>query len=172
MDEQIINRLKHIYELEKFQIAFYMSQLSSTEDKYYHKAFEKIVETEKKHAVFFAHKLAKADIPIPKVGGTLAEFAGSIVGESLELTGQANTCKMGVSLEKKSLLAYHNLIDELRGEPEVRSKLMEFLLEEEFHTLWLQDYVKRLKQNECQNYGLASDSIEDHPTININMHWL
>ncbi len=172
MDEQIIHRLKHIYELEKFQIAFYISQLSSIEDKYYHKAFTKLVETERKHATFFAYKLAKADIPIPKVGGTLADIAGSIVGESLELTGPTNTCKMGVALEKKTLLAYHNLIDELRGEPETREKLMEFLLEEEFHALWLQDYGKRLNQKEYQNSGLAVDSIEDHPTININMHWL
>ena len=172
MEEQIIHRLKHLYELEKFQIAFYMSQLSSTEDKYYHKAFTKIVETERNHANFFAHKLAKADITIPKVGGTLADIAGSILGESLELTGPANTCKMGVALEKKALLAYHNLIDELREEPEEREKLMGFLLEEEFHALWLQDYGKRLRQKECQNSGLALDNMEDHPTLNINMHWL
>jgi hypothetical protein len=48
---------------------------------------------------------------------------------------------------------------------------MGFLLEEEFHTLWLQDYIKRLKQKDCQKNGLAGVA-EDHPTINVNLRWL
>jgi hypothetical protein len=82
-------------------INFFISQQSSDQERFYHLAFAKIIETKKSHAKFFAHLLARSDISLPKVGGTLAEFAGSIVGESLELTGQISTCKMGVALENK-----------------------------------------------------------------------
>lgn len=152
-------------------INYFISQQSSDQEKFYHLAFAKIVETKKHHAKFFAHLLARADIPLPKVGGTLAEFAGSIVGESLELAGQVSTCKMGVALENKTLTAYHELIREVESDQELTEKLMEFLLEEEFHTLWLQDYAKRLKQKECPKNGLAGVA-EEHPTINVNMRWL
>jgi hypothetical protein len=48
---------------------------------------------------------------------------------------------------------------------------MDFLLEEELHTLWLHDYAKRLKQKELYTNGLAAD-IEEHPTVNVNMRWI
>jgi len=157
--------------LEKFQIAFYQSQLSSTKDRFYYKAFRKIVYTEKKHAGFFAKKLAESDIQIPQVGGTLAELGGSIIGESVEITGPVNTCKIGVALENKTLSAYHKLIDDVREEPGFRDKLLEFLLEEEFHALWLQDYAKRLKERE-RNTQLPGKHIDEHPSINVNMRWI
>lgn len=170
MKEQIIHSLRHLYELEKFQISFYMSQLSSTENQYYHNAFTKIVQTEREHASFFARKLAQADIPIPQVGGTLAEIAGSLVGESAEIAGPVNTCKLGVVLENRTLGEYHKLIHAIKGDSVLRDQLMEFVLDEEFHALWLQDYAKRLQRQ--HDTRLPGRDTEDHPTININMHWL
>lgn len=171
MDEQSLHQLKKIYELEKFQIAYYESQLSSMEDKFYHKAFTLIVRTKKKHADFIAKKLVEAGIEIPKVVGTLADIAGNVVGESLELTGPTNTCRIGVALESKGLTEYHELINHLKGEPELQDWLMEFMLEEEFYALWLNNYAKRLKQKESQK-SLLVNEVEEHPTLNINMHLL
>lgn len=170
--EKTVHLLKQIYELEKFQLSYYMSQLSSTEDKFYHKAFTKIVQTKKKHATFFAKKLTEMGIEIPKVRGTLADFAGIVVGESLELTGPAKTCKIGVALENKTLKAYHKLMDEVCMDIELLDKLMEFQLDEEFHALWLQSYSERLKLKESHKSILPNTDIEEHPTVNINMRWL
>jgi rubrerythrin len=167
--EEIIDLLKHLYELEKFQLSYYTSQLSSTEDGFYHKAFLTMAETENKHVGFFVAKLKDAGHELPKVGGTLAEIAGSILGESLELAGPANACKVGVALENKALLAYHQLLPEIKEDREFRDHLLEFLLEEEFHTLWLQDYAKRLAQKDRHPH-LAGQTVDDHPTVNINLN--
>ena len=170
--ERIEHQLKEIYELEKFQLSYYMSQLSSTEDKFYHIAFTKIVQTEKKHATFFAKKLTEMGMEIPKVRGTLADFAGIVVGESLELTGPANACKIGVALENKTLKAYQGLKNEVGVDSELLEKLLEFQLDEEFHALWLQSYSERLKMWDSQKSTLPSTDIEEHPTVNINMRWI
>lgn len=172
MDKQIIHRLKHIYELEKFQIAYYTSQLSSTDDKYYLKAFTKMAKIEEDHAEFFAQKLAKADLEVPKVKGALAEIAGSFVGESLEFFGPQETCKLGITLANRALSAYQQLIEETKGEPELQNKLMEFLLDQQFHALWLHNYALRLKRESSQKNTPAIEEIEDHPTFGINLRWL
>jgi bacterioferritin len=172
VDKNTIHRIKQIYELEKFQITFFQSQLSATENKFYQRAFRKLVHTEKKHADFFAHLLAKADINIPKIGGTVAEIAGSIVGESMEFTGPENACRLGVALENRTLAAYHELINSLDSDSELYSRLLDFLLEEEFHALWLKDYAKRLEYDEHHKNGLAGHDLEDHPSVNVNMRFI
>ncbi len=171
MEEHTINSMKKLYELEKFQIAYYMSQLSSTKDPFYHLAFNRMAQTGREHADFFAHILARADIPLPKVGGTLAELAGSILGESLELAGPENTCKVGIILTKKTLTAYHELIHGVKDNKKLSHKLLDLLLDQEFHALWLQDYAKRLndKENFDQVLGVGPD---EHPTLNVNVRWL
>jgi len=175
MDKQTIQRFKQIYELERFMIAFCMSQLSSTEDKFYHLVFSKIVETEKKHARFFANKLAENDISVPRLTANIAKLAGSIMGEALELSGPTITCKTGVAVGKKLLIAYHELLQDITKDPEIaelEEKFLLFLLEEEFHTLWLKNYAERLKQKEYSKNSLIMDDINNHPTLNVNMRWI
>ena len=175
MNKQMIRRFKQIYELERFLIAFCMSQLSSTEDKFYCFAFSRMVETEKEHAKFFAQKLAEKDISVPRLGANLAGAAGSIIGETMEFSGRSITCKTGVILGKKLIAAYQELLQVIKEFPqdtELGEKVLLFLLEEEFHTLWLKNYAKRLDQMELCKSGLGDDVVSDHPTINVNMRWL
>lgn len=145
MDNKLIHRLKEFYILETFQVAYYEAQVSSATDYYYKKAFEKLTQIEKGHADFFAQKLEKAHEEVPTVTGSLFDLAGSILGESAELTGQYNTCKLGVALENKALKTYHDFIAETKDKKYVvlQNALMENLLDEEFHSLWLKDYMAK-----------------------------
>ena len=171
MNKQIIGQLKQIYELEKFQINYYISQISSTQDSTLDKALSKIIEADKEHTDFFVKIFTEANIEIPKIASTIADIAGSIVGESMELTGQANTCKIGVVLEEKVLSAYYELIKENDLESKRKDKLIDFKLDKEFHMLWLQHYAQHLKHGSSQNY-LLTEGIEEHPTVNVNMRWI
>ena len=172
MNKQIIGQLKRVYELEKFLINYYTSQISSTQESILDKALSKIIQTDKEHTDFFVHIFAEASIEIPKFASTIADIAGSIVGESMELTGQANTCKIGVALEEKVLSAYYELIKENDLESKLQDKLIDFKLDKEFHMLWLQHYAQYLKNRSYQKNYLLTEGIEEHPTVNFNMRWI
>ena len=172
MNEQIIGQLKRIYELEKFQINYYISQLSSTQNSILDKALSKIIETDKIHTDFFEHIFTEVNIEIPRIASTIANIAGSIVGESIELTGQANTCKIGVALEDKVLSAYYELIRENDLESKLDDKLIDFKLDKEFHMLWLQHFAQYLKHRSSEKNYLLTEGIEEHPTVNFNMRWI
>ncbi|MHB1651556.1 MAG: demethoxyubiquinone hydroxylase family protein [Desulfitobacteriaceae bacterium] len=144
MENQLIHRLKEFYILETFQVAYYEAQLSSSTDEYYNKVFEKIVQIESMHADFFAQKLDKAKVGVPTVVGSLFDLAGSILGESVELTGPYNICKLGITLENKAMEAYRTFISEAEKYLTLRDTLMEYLLDEEFHALWLKNYMSQL----------------------------
>ncbi len=53
-----------------------------------------------------------------------------------------NACKLGVALENRAIEMYKKFIMESWDEPVLRDALMDFLVDEEFHTLWLDDYAK------------------------------
>ncbi len=147
MNGKIVTRLKEFYLLEKFQVAYYQSQLSSTENEYYVKAFEKMVQIEGGHADFFAQQLIAYTGEVPRLAGSLFDQAGTILGESVELTGPFYTTKLGVALESKAMEAYRHFITEsARENLSLRNKLMEYLLDEEFHALWLRNYANFLEQ--------------------------
>lgn len=143
MDDQLLSRLKEFYKLETFQVAYYKAQVSSATDEYYSKAFEKLVKIEQGHADFFANKIKKANETVPTFQGSLFELAGSMLGETIESTGQLNTCKLGVALENKAIEKYQTFILECKEKKYsiLHDNLMEYLLDEEFHTLWLADYM-------------------------------
>lgn len=170
MNEQIIHRLKEFYELETFQVSYYESQLSSAEDPFYRLAFTKMAKIEGEHRDYFARELMRSGIEVPKVIGTLAGAAGKIVGESVELSGPANTCNLGVALEKKAMAAYREFILEAEKEPALQQRLMEYLLDEEFHALWLQNYAEYQKKIANIANDPYSVNEQEHPTLNINLH--
>lgn len=143
MDNKLIVSLKEFYVLETFQVAFYKAQVSSATDEYYGKAFEKMVNIEQGHADFFANKIEKAGETVPALVGSVFEFAGNLLGETVESTGQQNTCKLGIALENKAMEKYRTFILESKKKSYsiLQDTLMEYLLDEEFHTLWLIDYM-------------------------------
>ncbi len=148
MDDKFISRLKEFYTLETFQVAFYEAQVSSSTDEYYSKAFEKLVKFESVHVDFFAQILDKAQIEIPTFVGSLFELAGGFVGDFIESMGPKHTCKLGVALENKAIATYQAFIEECKNKNylKIRDTLMEYRLEEEFHTLWLKDYMRKKPQ--------------------------
>lgn len=145
MDDELIFRLKKFYTLETFQVAFYESQVSASTNEYYSKAFEKMVQIESGHADFFAQVLDKANIEVPNIVGSVFEKAGGFIGDMAGLTGASNTCKLGLALETKAMEAYRAFITESKDKhySELRNTLMDYLLDEEFHTLWLKDYMTK-----------------------------
>jgi demethoxyubiquinone hydroxylase (CLK1/Coq7/Cat5 family) len=144
LDKKLILRLKEFYILETFQVAFYKAQVSSATDEYYGKAFQKMVDMEQGHADYFEVLLNKAGESTPSTVGSMSKLAGGFVGESVEVNGQHDTCTLGVKLENKAINAYKTFIDECKQKEYtvIRDNLMEFLLDEEFHALWLEDYSK------------------------------
>lgn len=145
MDDKLVFRLKEFYTLETFQVAFYNSQAQISTNEYYTKAFEKMVQIESGHADFFANVLSKANIEVPSTVGTIFEFAGGLIGDVVGSTGPNNTCKLGIALESKAIETYRTFISESQAKhyTELRNTLMDYLLDEEFHTLWLKDYLER-----------------------------
>lgn len=143
MDDKFISSLETFYKLETFQVAFYQAQISTSTDEYYRKAFEKMAQIESSHVDFFTQVLNKAQLEIPTFAGSLFELAGSFVGEMVESTGANNTCKLGVALENMAIEAYRTFITESKNKNYliIRDTLMEYLLDEEFHTLWLKNYM-------------------------------
>ncbi|MDD2235085.1 MAG: demethoxyubiquinone hydroxylase family protein [Desulfitobacteriaceae bacterium] len=144
MKDRIRFRLKEFYILEKFQVKYYESQLSTAESKYYRKAFEKMMEIEQGHVDFFVQELNSRNIDIPAVTGTLADMAGNFLGESVELTGPSKACTLGAALENRAIEMYQSFTMEAKNDACLQDKLMEFCLEEEFHSLWLQNYAWKL----------------------------
>ncbi len=145
MDNKLIFRLKEFYTLETLQVAFYKAQVASATDEYYGRAFQKLVQIEQGHVDFFANKLEQAKIDPPTIVGSLFQLAGSIIGEAAESTGQHNTCKLGAALENKATELYQTFITESKTNNYsiLQDTLMENLLDEEFHALWLRDYMNK-----------------------------
>ena len=145
MDGKLIFRFKEFYILETFQVAFYKAQVDSATDEYYRKAFDKMVQIEQGHADYFANIIEQTGEIVPENAGSIFKIAGHLVGETIESVGQHNTCKLGVALENKAMDKYRTFITESREKNYtiIRNTLMEYLLDEEFHTLWLRDYMNK-----------------------------
>ncbi|HHX94939.1 MAG TPA: ferritin-like domain-containing protein [Clostridia bacterium] len=143
-ENKLAYKLKEFYILETFQVRYYQAQLSAPQDEYYRKAFEKMVKVESGHAHFFAQQLLERGLEIPHVAEPLFKFAGRLLGETVELTGPYNTCKLGVALEGKAMEMYREFIMKAWGDEKLRDTLMEYLIDEEFHTLWMEDYMRHL----------------------------
>ncbi len=141
MNSKFIYRLKEFYILETFQVAYYRSQLSTLTDEYHIQAFEKLITTEETHAQFFANLIGKANLELPSLTGTLFNFAAQILGESAESISKTNGLKLAVMLEKKAAATYRDFISEAKTFPVIHHALMAYLLDEEFHILWLDNYV-------------------------------
>jgi bacterioferritin len=137
-------KLKEFYTLETFQVRYYRAQLSAPQDEYYRKAFEKMVKIEAGHADYFAQKLTKEGLEIPPVVEPLFKVAGRLLGETAELSGPYNTCRLGVALENKAMEMYRDFIMRGWGDQELRDTLIDYLLDEEFHTLWMEGYMRHL----------------------------
>lgn len=145
MDRQgLIYKLREFYLLEVFQVRYYTSQLSASQDEYYRKAFEKMVKIERGHADYFAQRLLEEGVDPPQAVEPLFKVAGRLLGESVELAGPYNTCRLGVALENKAMEMYRDFIMKAWGDPGLRNTLMEYHLDEEFHTLWMRDYMRHL----------------------------
>lgn len=142
MNSKFIDRLKEFYLLETFQVAYYRSQLSTLTGAYNIKAFDKIIAVEESHAQYFASIIEKAKLELPTVSGTLFEFAGEILGESAKRLSTNGGLKLGIKLEQKAAETYRDFIAEAKTFPVIHDTLMEYLLDEEFHLLWLKDYVR------------------------------
>lgn len=168
MKNNIPNRLKEFYILEKFQVKYYESQLSAAESEYYGKAFEKMMEIEQVHADFFARELISRNLDVPAVIGSLADMGGNFLGESVELTGPLNTCKLGAALENRAIEKYQSFIMEAKDDTDLKNKLMEFRLEEEFHALWLQNYAWKLEHKTKLNSVINLPGDEASVTIHIH----
>jgi len=145
MDDNYVFRLKEFYVLETFQVAYYHAQVESATNEYYAKAFEKMVKVEQGHVDYFANKINLANEKIPSITGSFFQLAGIFVGETVEVTGQHNTCKLGVALENKAVEMYQAFINECKDKQHVTitDSLMDYLLDEEFHAVWLTDYMNK-----------------------------
>ncbi|WP_308899394.1 demethoxyubiquinone hydroxylase family protein [Candidatus Desulfosporosinus nitrosoreducens] len=143
MDNKLIARFKEFYTLETFQVAFYKAQANSATDEYYRRAFEKLVQIEQGHADYFANEIGNANEEVPSLTGSFFQLAGNLLGESVEPLGRHNTCKLGAALENEAIKKYRMFIKECKTKNYLIFKytLMDYLLDEEFHTLWLKDYM-------------------------------
>jgi bacterioferritin len=145
MDDKLMFRLKEFYTLEVFQVAYYEAQVCSATDEYYRKAFEKLVRLEQGHADYFENMITQANETVPTFVGSIFQLAGNFLGETVESTGQYNTCKLGIALENRAMEMYREFILECKEKNYliIHSSLMENLLDEEFHSLWLIDYMNK-----------------------------
>jgi bacterioferritin len=71
-------------------------------------------------------------------------MAGRILGEAVELAGPASACKLGVALENKAIDKYREFIIKKWGDEELQSTLMQYLLDEEFHMLWMKKHAETI----------------------------
>jgi bacterioferritin len=168
MKDKISFRLKEFFILEKFQVKYYESQLSTAGSEYYRKAFEKMMEIEQVHVDFFVQELSSRNLDVPAVTGTLADMAGNFLGESVELTGPSNACTLGAALENRAIEMYQSFIMEAKDNAYLKDKLMEFCLEEEFHSLWLQNYAWKLEHKTKLNSVIKLP--EDKSSLTIHIH--
>ena len=145
MDDKIIFSLKEFYILEKFQVALYQSQADSATDEYYKKAFSKMVAIEQGHADYFATMLKQANEKVPQIVGSVFDLTGELLGESVELLGRHHTCKLGAALESKAIKMYREFIRNANKKnlKDLKDTLIDYLLDEEFHTFWLVDYMNK-----------------------------
>ena len=144
-NKNLTSKLLAFYKLEEFQVAYYRAQLSSSQGILPQGLFSRMVDIESNHAQYFAKKLNELGVDTPKVTGSLFTLAGSILGETVELTGSINTCKLGVNLEKHAMKMYRDFIMETQCFPDIHNTLWQFYLDEEFHTLWMEDYLKKIE---------------------------
>lgn len=151
LDKSVLHyKLKEFYILEVLQYRYYKAQLSASQDEYYRKAFEKMVKIETGHVNYFAQKMIDEGLKLPPLVEPAFTFAGILAGEAAELAGPYNTCRLGVALETKAMEMYRKFIMGSWGDQELRDTLMEYLLDEEFHALWMADYMRHLSPDAAQ----------------------
>jgi demethoxyubiquinone hydroxylase (CLK1/Coq7/Cat5 family) len=141
---KLLDKLKEFYTLETFQVQYYKAQLSEAKNEYYRTAFERMVQIESGHADYFAGRLIAENEDVPVITGSVFKMAGRILGEAVELAGPASACKLGVALENKAIDKYREFIIKKWGDEELQSTLMQYLLDEECHMLWMKKHAETI----------------------------
>lgn len=140
----LILRLKEFYILEMLQLTLYQSQMDSLQNQYIYNVYERIIELENRHVIYYKSKIEELGEQPPKVSGGLFALAGHFMGETLDLTSAENRYKLGIAVESKAIEMSRIFILEAWKYPDICKRIWHNMADEEFHLLWFKDNLKHV----------------------------
>lgn len=148
---KLLYKLNEFYTLEVYQLDLYKSQLKSLEEPHIRKAYELMVDRERKHCNFFAQRIEQLNETPSIISGSTFAAAGFVSGKALALLSLKDRYKLGVLVEKKAVEMYYSFIQMTADNPELselRDNLWYHLVDEEFHQYWFKEHLSRIVANE------------------------
>lgn len=138
--EELLRTLNWFYTLELNQVRMYSNQREQTDDPHLARAFKKFAELEQGHVERIRELIENQGETPFLVGEVAGKITGSIAGHLAEFTDWNRTLEFNISLEKKAISDYKDLAEKVSDE-EIREVLLDNMLEEELHAVWMADYI-------------------------------
>lgn len=148
MDREVLLRtLNWFYTLEVNQVRMYSSQSEQADDPRLARALKKFAEIEQGHVENIREVIENLGQTASIVGEAAGKISGTITGHLPDFTDWDKTLEFNVSLEKRAISDYKNLAAKVDDEG-IRELLLNNMLDEELHTVWMEDYIIKL-HTEC-----------------------
>ncbi|MTI85917.1 MAG: hypothetical protein FH756_18980 [Firmicutes bacterium] len=113
------------------------------------KRYERFIIREEEHVNFYYEKLKEMGVKLPKPVEAAAIFAGFVSGKALDLMSLKDQYKLGIAVENKAVDMYETFIKMADTDPQLADltdHLWYFMLDEEMHQYWFQEYLSRLEK--------------------------
>lgn len=143
--------------LEKFQVGLYRRQLQELQrlqaDEELQAGIRRALQVERQHVADVAKELRRLGSKTGQSGGVVGLF-GMVPGELSLAGGPQTLVGFDVWAEERAIEHYRNLLQ--RTPPgRIRSLLVRNLVDEEYHSTWLQSYLAGRVQNTPPSVAFA-----------------
>lgn len=138
----LLRTLNWFYTLEVNQVRMYSNQSEQAADPHLARALKKFAEIEQGHVENIREVIENLGQTASITGEAAGKITGSIIGHLPDFTNWDKTLEFNVSLEKRAISDYKNLAAKV-DDKGIRDVLINNMLDEELHTLWMEDYIKK-----------------------------
>lgn len=146
--QEIVDFLNYALGLELEQVEFYRSQyravIRGLGDEHLATGLKRAMNIEQEHVSKISEKIremGRNPNPLSRVGLLVGEAAGAVAGQACAL----DILKANVWVEQKAIDHYLRALNQV-DDRELKTLLMENLVDEEFHAAWAQEKVEQILQ--------------------------
>lgn len=142
--EDLLFKLKEFYILEQYQVILYSTQLKALAGYHAKSAYERMIESEQSHVDFFSQQILVYGGEIPNILTTAFTAAGFVTGKTLDIMHPGARYRLGITFENRAIQMYRQFINQSNKDEnlkELTKHLWLFLVDEEFHQLWMKEHL-------------------------------
>jgi len=142
--DRLFAKLNWFYSLELNQVDMYTAQATAVNDPYLSKGLTRVASIEQQHVDNIAAEIRRLGGEPTRLGDVVAPILGKTLGTLTGALGSSIMLRTDISLEKKAMSDYQDMILAVGNDPRLSAVLWDNLIDEDLHMSWLANRLGNL----------------------------